>query len=219
MEWTRRNYQMGLAGFGYNWDEGDADTWTLIRRPEPVVWEEYAAKAGGAEAGQAGLAGLHSGGSAGGFARGSYGGTGGSAGLSLGGFGASGGGAELGLEGALGGQGVGGLGMASGDDVPPESLADEDSRFLYVHGIKVRQGLGGCPHRQGEGLGQMRQQGRSATFSWHSTCFSTAWVCLSMPGSRAHGHSSLRCILDTSSSSRASTTLQFSFDHVAWVCK
>ena len=77
MEWTRRNYQMGLAGFGYNWDEGDADTWTLIRRPEPVVWEEYAAKAGGAEAGQAGLAGLHSGGSAGGFARGSYGGPGG----------------------------------------------------------------------------------------------------------------------------------------------
>lgn len=174
MEWTRRNYQMGLAGFGYNWDEGDADTWTLIRRPEPVVWEDSAAKA---EAGQAGLAGLHSGGSAGGFARGSYGATGGGAGLSLSGFGASGGGAGLGLDGALG---AGGLGMASGDDVPPESLADEDSRFLYVHGIKVRKGLWGCPHRQGEGLGQMRQQGRLATLQW------TAWVwaCLSMPGSR-----------------------------------
>mmetsp|Transcript_18106 Transcript_18106/g.38963 ORF Transcript_18106/g.38963 Transcript_18106/m.38963 type:complete len:770 (+) Transcript_18106:366-2675(+) len=72
VEWSRRRYQMGLAGFGYPWEEGE-EAWTMLRRPD--LEEMTKTSDGGRPDG--------------------------------------------------------------GEDVPPETMADDDSKFVEVCGVKV----------------------------------------------------------------------------------
>lgn len=80
VEWARRRYQMGLAGMGYPWEEGE-EAWGMLRNVPHVL----------------------------------------DAMSNSGDFGAW-------------GPGDGASAMA---DLPPEVLADDDSKFMEVAGIKV----------------------------------------------------------------------------------